>query len=38
VAVTKSNIESTVVRDGFWTADQICTSQYASVCATAGIA
>ena len=38
VAVTKSNIESTVVRDGFWTADQICTSQYASVCAAAGIA
>jgi D-xylose transport system substrate-binding protein len=38
VAVTKANIESTVVRDGFWTADQICTSQYASVCATAGIA
>lgn len=38
VAVTKSNIESTVVRDRFWTADQICTSQYASACATAGIA
>jgi D-xylose transport system substrate-binding protein len=38
VAVTKANIESTVVRDGFWTADQICTSQYASVCATSGIA
>jgi D-xylose transport system substrate-binding protein len=38
VAVTKFNIESTVVKDGFWTADQICTSQYASACAAAGVA
>jgi D-xylose transport system substrate-binding protein len=37
VVVTKSNIESTVVADGFWTADDICTSQYISACATAGI-
>jgi D-xylose transport system substrate-binding protein len=35
--VTKANIESTVVADGFWTANEICTSQYASVCVGAGI-
>jgi D-xylose transport system substrate-binding protein len=37
VAVTKANVESTVVADGFWTADEICTSQYISVCVTVGI-
>jgi D-xylose transport system substrate-binding protein len=37
VVVTKVNIESTVVADGFWSADDICTSQYASACAAAGI-
>ena len=38
VVVTKVNIESTVVQDGFWSADDICTSQVASACAAAGIA
>ncbi len=37
VAVTKANIESTVVADGFWTAAQICTADYASACTAAGI-
>jgi D-xylose transport system substrate-binding protein len=37
VAVTKDNIESTVVADGFWTAAQICTSAYASACTAAGV-
>ena len=37
VAVTKDKIQSTVVKDGFWTKDDICTSAYASACATAGI-
>ena len=37
VVVTKVNIQSTVVADGFWSADDICTSQYASACAAAGI-
>lgn len=37
VVVTKANIESTVVADGFWTAGDICTSQFKSACATAGI-
>jgi D-xylose transport system substrate-binding protein len=36
--VTKVNIQATVVADGFWTADDICTSQYISACAAAGIA
>jgi D-xylose transport system substrate-binding protein len=37
VAVTKANIESTVVKDGYWTPAQICTSAYASACRSAGI-
>jgi D-xylose transport system substrate-binding protein len=37
VAVTKDNIADTVVKDGFWTADQICTGRYANACAEAGI-
>ena len=37
VAVTVDNIESTVVADGFYTAAQICTPDYAAACATAGI-
>ena len=30
VAVTKNNINDTVVKDGFWTTKQICTAAYAS--------
>jgi D-xylose transport system substrate-binding protein len=37
VAVTKDNIKDTVVKDGFWTAKQICTAKYASACKAAGI-
>jgi D-xylose transport system substrate-binding protein len=37
VAVTKDNINDTVVKDGFWTVDQICTADYASACAAAGL-
>jgi D-xylose transport system substrate-binding protein len=37
VIVTRANIESTIVADGLWTADEICTSQFISACATAGI-
>jgi D-xylose transport system substrate-binding protein len=37
VAVTKDNVASTVVADGFWTKDQICTAPYAQACAAAGI-
>jgi D-xylose transport system substrate-binding protein len=37
VSVTKGNVESTVVADGYWSADEICTSQYISACAAEGI-
>ena len=37
VAVTKSNVEDTVVKGGYLTAAQICTSAYASDCQSAGI-
>jgi len=37
VAVLKSNIMDTVVKDGFYTVAQICTSQFAAACTAAGI-
>ena len=37
VAVTKSNIAGTIVKDGFWTASQICTSAFAAACKANGI-
>jgi D-xylose transport system substrate-binding protein len=37
VVVTKDNIKSTVVADGFDTVDQICTAQYADACKAAGL-
>ena len=37
VAVTKDNIQDTIVRDKFWTPQQICTGQYAAACKEAGI-
>jgi D-xylose transport system substrate-binding protein len=37
VAVTKDNIKDTIIKDQFWTADQICTGKYASACKEAGI-
>jgi D-xylose transport system substrate-binding protein len=37
VAVTKDTVKSTVIADGFWTRDQVCTADYASACQTAGI-
>ncbi len=37
VAVTKANIASTVVKDGYWTPAQICTRAFASACKSAGI-
>jgi len=37
VAVTKANIESTVVKDRYWTPAQICTAAFASACKAAGI-
>lgn len=37
VAVTKDNVASTVVADGFYTAAQICTGDFAAACTEAGI-
>lgn len=37
VAVTKDNIQSTVIKDGFYTAADICTDQYKALCDKAGI-
>lgn len=37
VAVTASNIQATVVKDGLYKASQICTSAYKAACATNGI-
>ena len=37
VAVTVDNINDTIIADGFWTVDQICTDQYKQACEKAGI-
>jgi D-xylose transport system substrate-binding protein len=37
VVVTKSNVKDTVVADGFWTVQQICTTAFASACTAAGL-
>lgn len=37
VAVTKANVETTVIADGFWTVAQVCTSDFAAACAAAGV-
>jgi D-xylose transport system substrate-binding protein len=37
VAVTKDNIQDTVIKDGFWKASQVCTGKYATACKEAGI-
>jgi D-xylose transport system substrate-binding protein len=37
VAVTKENVNDTVVADQFWTVDQICTPDYAAACKAAGL-
>jgi D-xylose transport system substrate-binding protein len=37
VPVFKDNVKDTIVADGYWTADDICTQQYAQACKDAGI-
>jgi D-xylose transport system substrate-binding protein len=37
VAVTKNNIQDTIIKDGFWKASQVCTGKYAAACKEAGI-
>jgi D-xylose transport system substrate-binding protein len=36
-AVTKTNVKDTVVADGLYTVDQICTSTYSAACQAAGL-
>jgi D-xylose transport system substrate-binding protein len=37
VAVTKANINDTIIKDGFWKPSQLCTGQFAAGCKSAGI-
>lgn len=37
VAVTKDNVNDTIVKDGFWSASEICTAAYKKDCEAAGI-
>jgi D-xylose transport system substrate-binding protein len=37
VAVTRDNIQETIVKDGFWKPSQICTAEYAAACREAGV-
>jgi D-xylose transport system substrate-binding protein len=36
-AVTKDNVNDTVIKDGYWTAQLVCTAAYAAACKAAGI-
>jgi D-xylose transport system substrate-binding protein len=37
ISVTKDNVKDTVIKDGFWAAEDVCTSDFADACAAAGI-
>jgi D-xylose transport system substrate-binding protein len=37
VAVTKDNVQDTVIKDGFWKASEVCTGKYANACTQAGV-
>jgi D-xylose transport system substrate-binding protein len=37
IPVFKDNVKDTVVKDGYWSAQEICTQQYAADCKAAGI-
>ncbi|MEV7545395.1 substrate-binding domain-containing protein [Streptomyces sp. NPDC089915] len=37
VSLTKNNIKDTVLKDGVYTVDEICTDKYAAACATLGL-
>jgi len=37
VAVTKDNVETTVIADGFWKVSDICTADFADACTAAGV-
>ena len=37
IAITKDNIQDTVVKDGFLKASDICTAEFAKACDAAGV-
>jgi D-xylose transport system substrate-binding protein len=37
IAVTKEKIKDTVIKDGFWTVDQVCTAGFAMACKAMGL-
>jgi D-xylose transport system substrate-binding protein len=37
VAVTKDNIQDTIIKDKFWSVQEICSGRYAQACQQAGI-
>jgi D-xylose transport system substrate-binding protein len=37
VAVTIDNIQDTVIKDGFWTVDDICVGDFVAACEKAGL-
>jgi D-xylose transport system substrate-binding protein len=37
VAVTIDNIEDTIIKDGFWTVEDICVGDYVQACEAAGL-
>jgi D-xylose transport system substrate-binding protein len=37
IAVTRENVKDTVLRDGFWTTDQVCVGPYVSACKSVGL-
>jgi D-xylose transport system substrate-binding protein len=37
VPVFKDNVKDTVVKDGYWSVDEICTAQFAQACKDAGL-
>jgi D-xylose transport system substrate-binding protein len=37
IAVTRENVKSTVIADGFWQVEQVCTAEYEQACREVGI-
>ncbi|MCC5580618.1 substrate-binding domain-containing protein [Microtetraspora sp. AC03309] len=37
IVVDRGNIKSTVIKDGYWTAAEICASQFRAACRSAGL-
>lgn len=37
ISVTKDNVKDTIIADGFWSVEDVCTDDFADACAEAGI-